>query len=408
MEKNIWIINQYLTTHEINGNGYRHSYLADIFEKKGYDVTLITSTFSHVPHKDFKINGFFKILDSTTRTVLIYGNRFNNSKGIQRILSWLIFCFLLFFLPKKKLPVPDYIIVSSMSILPVLNVIFYFKKKFPDVKFIFETRDIWPLTIIELGGYSENNLFVRFLAWVEKLGYEKADHNVSVLINADKHIKNVLKHDDFKFTWISNGYHTTSNNETVEISADLELKIPKDKFVIGYAGTLGKANAMEYMVKAMQGFDNNVCLLILGSGNEKAHLRKINTSPNVIFLDRVAKSQVMPFLQQCDILYTSLNDAKIFDFGISPQKIFEYMYSGRPILMSGDFLDHPVKLAKCGMVIPAEDSTEIRNAITVLKNQEKTYLDTLGNNGRTYLLENLTYDTLAQKYIDEVLEVDTL
>ena len=404
MRKNIWIINQYLTTPELNGNGYRHSYLAEIFKEKGYDVTLITSSFSHVPYKDYKIKGFFKILDNKTRTVIVKGNRFKNSKGFQRILSWSVFSFLLFFLPKKKLPKPDYIIVSSMSLLPVLNVVFYFKKKFPKTKFIFETRDIWPLTLIELGGYSKNNPFVRFLAWVEKLGYERADHNVSVLTNAHKHIKNVLQHNNFKFTWISNGYHTIDKNTAVKISSDLDSKIPKDKFVIGYAGTLGKANAMEYMVKAMQDYKEDVCLLILGSGNEKERLMGINNSKNVIFLDKVPKSQVIPFLKRCDLLYTALNDAKIFDFGISPQKIFEYMFSGRPILMSGDFLDHPVSMAKCGMVIPAEDTVQIQNAITYLKGQEQEYLDELGSNGKEYLLKNFTYARLADKYIEEVFK----
>jgi glycosyltransferase involved in cell wall biosynthesis len=400
--KNIWIINQYLTTPELNGNGYRHSYLADIFQDNNYDVTLITSSFSHVPHKDIKINGLFKILNSNIRTILIKGNRFKKSKGLQRILSWFIFSFLLFFLPKSKLPKPDFIIVSSMSIFPVLNVVFYFKRKYPNVKFIFETRDIWPLTIIELGGYSKNNLFVKLLAWIEKLGYEKADHNVSVLINADKHIKSVLNHDNFKFSWISNGYNISKDNVAEEISGYLESKIPKNKFIIGYAGTLGKANAMEYMVEAMQGLNENVCLMILGSGNEKGALKKLDRSDKIIFLDKVPKSQVLPFLKKCDLLYLGWHDSKIYNFGISAQKIFEYMYAGRPILMSGDFEDNPISKANCGFVISAENINEINKAVVEILKLNKIFLDELGTNGKSYLMENFTYNLLAKKYINNV------
>ncbi|MEZ4968371.1 MAG: glycosyltransferase family 4 protein [Flavobacteriaceae bacterium] len=402
MSKNIWIINQYLTTPELNGDGYRHYYLAKEFEKKGFDTTLITSSFSHVPSKDIRFKGFFKIFDNEVRTLVIKGNRFVHSKGIHRILSWLIFCGLLFFIPKKKLPKPDYIIVSSMSLLPVLNVIYYFRKKYPDAKFIMEIRDIWPMTIVELGGYSEKNVFVRFLAWVEKLGYSRADHIVSVLVNANKHIKNVLGHSKFEYSWISNGYHLETSNRTEKINQYLDNNIPKNKFIVGYAGTLGKANSLHYLVHAMQDIPDNVCVCILGFGNERQNLMEMDITKRVIFLDKVPKSQVFPFLQRCDLLYIGLNKVKLFDYGISPQKIFDYMNASRPILLSGEFLDNPVATGKCGFVIPAENIDAIKKSIVSISQMDKRELSILGNSGKDYLIKNFTYDKLAQKYISEV------
>ncbi len=406
MSKNIWIINQYLTTPELNGDGYRHYYLAKEFEKKGYDITLITSSFSHVPSKNISFKGLFKILDNDVRTLVVKGNRFTNSKGVPRILSWLIFCGLLFFIPIKKLPKPDYIVVSSMSILPVLNVVYYFKKKFPKAKFILEIRDIWPLTLVELGGYSDRNVFVRFLAWVEKLGYRRADHIVSVLVNADKHIENVLGRNDFKYSWISNGYNLEKLKNKEKISDYLDRNIPKNKFVIGYAGTLGKANAMEYVIQAMNSVPKNICLCLLGSGNEKEKLMGITTSDNIVFLDKVPKSQVLPFLKACDLLYLGWYNSKIYNYGISAQKTFDYMFAGKPILMSGEFLDNPISRGKCGFVIPAENSKRIRESIISISQMDKAKLDKLGSIGKEYLLENFTYDILAKKYISEVFTED--
>ena len=363
MPKNIWIINQYLTTPELNGDGYRHSYLADHFTKKGYDVTLITSSFSHQPKKNIVFKGLYKIIEKEYKILLVKGNRFKNSKGLPRIFSWLLFCFLLFFIPKRKLSKPDIILVSSMSLLPVLNVVYYFKKRYPKVKFVFETRDIWPLTIIELGGYSHKNVFIKFLAWIEKLGYNKADHLVSVLIHADKHIKKVLGHNNFKFTWISNGFNIDPQVQSAPLNPATLNQIPENKFIIGYAGTLGKANAMEYIIESMNLLTNDVCLCILGSGNEKVKLMNLSTSNNVVFMDKIPKSEVLPFLQRCDVLYLGWHNSKIYNYGISAQKIYEYMFSGRPILMSGNFLDNPVSLANCGIVVTAEDTLEIQNAI---------------------------------------------
>lgn len=406
MSKNIWIINQYLTTPELNGDGYRHYYLAKEFEKKGYDITLITSSFSHVPSKNISFKGLFKILDNDVRTLVVKGNRFTNSKGVPRILSWLIFCGLLFFIPIKKLPKPDYIVVSSMSILPVLNVVYYFKKKFPKTKFILEIRDIWPLTLVELGGYSDRNVFVKFLAWVEKLGYRSADHIVSVLVNADKHIENVLGRNDFKYSWISNGYNLETLKGEEKIGDYLDGNIPKDKFVIGYAGTLGKANALDYLVNAVQDIPDNICLCILGSGNEKENLKCLDNSKKVVFLDKVPKSQVLPFLKRCNLLYIGLHNVKLFDFGISPQKIFDYMNAARPILLAGEFLDNPVSKGKCGFVIPSENTEKLRESIISISQMDKAKLDKLGSIGKEYLLENFTYDILAKKYISEVFTED--
>ncbi len=402
MSKNIWIINQYLTTPELNGDGYRHYYLAKEFKKKGFDTTLITSSFSHIPSKNISFKGLFKILDNDIRTLVIKGNRYSNSKGIYRVLSWFVFCFLLLFIPKKKIPKPDYIVVSSMSLLPVLNVVYYFKKKYPKAKFILEIRDIWPLTIVELGGYSEKNIFVKFLAWVERLGYSNADHIVSVLINANIHIRNVLEHNEFKYSWISNGYYLDSSLGTENINKYLDDKIPKDKFIIGYAGTLGKANAMEFLVKAMQDLPNNICLCILGGGNEKERLMKMTNSKNIIFLDKVPKSQVLPFLNSCDLLYIGWHNSKIYNYGISAQKTFDYMYSSKPILMSGDFLDNSISRGKCGFVIPAENTDEIKKSLVSISKMDKRELLELGDSGKAYLLENFTYDLLAKKYISEV------
>lgn len=406
MPKTIWIINQYLTTPKINGDGYRHSYLAEHFTQKGYDVTLITSSFSHVPKKNYSFEGLYHFIEGDYRTLLVKGNKFKNSKGFPRVFSWLLFCFLLFFIPKRKLPEPDIILVSSMSLLPILNVVFYFRRKFPKSKFILEIRDIWPLTIIELGGYSKKNIFVRFMAWVEKVGYQKADHLVSVLIHADKHIKKVLGHIDFKFTWISNGYQIDASLAEVQLNSEVGDQIPKDKFIIGYAGTLGKANAMEYMIKAMNEMKGDICLCILGSGNDKADLKKMSTSGNIIFLDKIPKSEVIPFLKRCDVLYLGWHNADIYQYGISAQKIFEYMYSGRPILMSGDFPDNPVSLAQCGFVIPAEDIEALKTTMTKIRKMDSAALSQLGSSGRTYLLKNFTYSHLAETYISEVFPAE--
>lgn len=397
--KSIWLINQYLCTPELNGDGHRHSFLAEEFIKKGHDVTLITSSFSHVPYRENKFNGFYKILENNIRTVLVKGNKYSNTQGFSRVLSWMFFCFLLFFIPIKKLPKPDIIIVSSNSLLPILNVVFYFKKKFKKTKFILEIRDIWPLSLIEIGGFSHNNPMIKFLSWVEKLGYRKADHIVSLLMDADDHIKNVLKDKPFKYTWISNGYQI-GQTLNCNLKEAIDKQIPKDKFIIGYAGSLGKANAMEYIIHGVKEMKNNdICLCILGSGNDKKKLIKQADNCNrIVFFDKIPKNQVQNFLKKCDLLYFSSKKLSIYEFGISANKTFDYMYAEKPILLSAPTKNNVVELAECGRVVQPEDVEEINRVILEIKNMEKSERQKMGKRGKDYLLNHFTYHKLADKY----------
>lgn len=401
MKKNVWLINQYLCTPELNGDDHRHSLLAEEFIRKGYDITLITSSFSHVPIRENKFKGLFKVLDGDIRTLLIKGNKYKSTQGISRVFSWLIFCFLLFFIPTKKIAKPDIIIVSSNSLLPILNVVFYFKKKFKNVKFILEIRDIWPLSLIEIGNFSEKNILIRFLGWVEKLGYQKADYIVSLLSDCDKHIKKVLKNNDFNYEWISNGYKLKEESYYQNIPKSVENQIPYDSFVIGYAGSLGKANAMEYIIQAVGELqDENIALCILGNGDEKENLVKLaKDTENIFFIDRIAKNQVLSFLEKCDLLYFSSKDLHLYSYGISANKSFDYMYASKPILLSAPKHKSIIDLSDCGKLVPAENISELKKAIREFVGMETKKMSSIGLNGKSYLKSNFTYEILAEKFI---------
>jgi len=400
-KKKVWLINQYLTTPELNGDGHRHYYLAKEWQDKGYDVTLITSSYSHIGNRNNKFKGLYRFDNGNVRTVLIKGNNYKNTNGIPRMFSWIIFSFLLFFMPTKRLPKPDIIIVSSISLLPILNVHFYFKRKFINVKFILEIRDIWPLSILEIGNYSTNNIFIKFLNYVEKLGYKNADYIVSLLMDTNIHIEDVLGHNDFKYSWISNGYNLEDKSYYKSIDKRLKDKIPKDKFVVGYAGALGTANAMETIIEVFMSFDSDeIVLCLLGTGNEEENLKKqAKQDSKILFLNSVNKNQVQSFLKECDILFFSSKNLDIYKYGISANKTFDYMYASIPIILSAPTKNNVIEIANCGSVIPAENPVELRKTILEYYNKTKKERQLIGNNGKEYLLKNFTYQTLALKYV---------
>lgn len=401
--KTIWIINQYITTPEIGGDGYRHYYIAQYLKKHGYDPLLITSSFSHAPYRHNKFLGLYKFFDKGIPTLVLKGNKYGKSEGLGRILSWIIFCFPLMILPllsQRKAPKPDIILLSSLPLLPIINVLF-FKLLYPNAKFIFEIRDLWPLSGIELGGYSEKNFFIRILAFLEKLAYKKADLIISVIPRADLHIKKVLGHDNFKFEWITNGYKISEPTEKCDLKEVLDVEIRETDFNIGYAGTLVVANPLDTIINVVGNHkDPRVKLYILGGGPERERIIEASAKyNNVIVLDRVPKKYVQEFLSKMDLLFMGkgTKTTTIYEYGTSQLKTFDYFFAKKPIIQALNSKENPITYSKAGYVIEPENEEVLLEKINYFKGLNKKALAEYGQKGYDYLLANCTYEIIGKK-----------
>jgi len=401
--RNVWLINQYTSTPKLGGGGNRSYYIAKELVKNGYDVTLITSSFSHVPKRNFEIKNHFHFeLEGDINLVVIKNIVYESGKSILRILSMLIFWLKLYFLPLKKLTSPDVIIVSSISLLPILNA-FMFKARFNNkVKVILEIRDIWPLSLIELGGFSLYNPFVLFLRWIEKKAYKDSDYVTSVLPLANVHIETIVGRKG-PFKYISNGIHLEEIQLEEPLNSEIINLLPTDKFLIGYTGALGVANAMNNFIDlAISNKENpNFHFVIVGDGYLKNDLiKQAEGLNNILFLDRIPKSQVQSILKSFDLLYLAWHNRDIYKFGISANKIFDYMYSEKPILMIGNLRNTEVDLANCGKVIYSSNILEVNNAISEFFNMNSEERKKYGKRGKDYILKYRTYEYLAQLYVE--------
>ena len=141
---------------------------------------------------------------------------------------------------------------------------------------------------------------------------------------------------DKGFEYIPNGIDLIQMKNKVPLDKGFDDVIPKNSFVIGYAGTVGVANALEFVIKAMNQIKNkNIVLLIVGEGGEKASLQKEAVeNDNIIFVPSVSKSQVQSVISLFDVCYIGWRAKSLYEFGISPNKLFDYMYSSKPILHS--------------------------------------------------------------------------
>lgn len=320
--------------------------------------------------------------------------------SIRRILSWIDFEVKLFCFPTKKILIPDIIIVSSLSLLTILNGI-RLKKKYK-CKLIFEIRDIWPLTLTEEGGFSKFNPFVLLLSWVEVFGYKKSDLVVGTMPNLIEHIKNVSKK-TVSFKCIPFGFSLSDyDNHYPPQEFSWSNKIPNDKLIIGYAGSIGLSNGLETFVNIIKKFSNNSSLffVILGDGDLKQEfLNELEGYSNVVFLPKVNRCEVKYVLQKCNILYFSALNSRVWDYGWSPNKLIDYMLSGKPILASYSGYVSMINEAQNGFVIPSSDENALFNKINEISMLSSKELSDIGERGRKWIIENRQWETLANDYL---------
>jgi glycosyltransferase involved in cell wall biosynthesis len=325
--------------------------------------------------------------------------KYKGSASIRRILSWIDFEIKLWFIPKGLIGRPDIVIVSSLSLLTILNG-YWLKKRF-GCKLIFEVRDIWPLTITEEGGFSPRNPFVMLLSWIEKFGYKKSDIIVGTMPNLSEHVqeitgKKIICH------CVPLGYDPAlyTNKEPLPEGYE-ERYILKNKFIIGHAGSIGRTNALDTFIQcALEMKDDPfIHFFLLGDGDLLGeYKRRVAGLSNITFAPKVRKSQVQRVLSHCQVLYFSVLNSKVWRYGLSLNKVIDYMMAGKPIIASYNGYLSMINEAQCGFFVPSEDIQALQQAIYRYSKMPKDQLELIGKRGKEWLLKNRAYDKIALEY----------
>jgi len=405
---NIVFISKYACLPEYGGLGLTRQYFLskNIIKNNPNDrVLFIGSRSSASVIPPFKGLAIEKEEDGVDIAIL-NGPKIDMGFNLKRLRSWMLFEFNLWRYRKKiKAFDPDVIVVSSLSIFTFISGV-YLKRKLKK-PLVLEVRDIHPLTMIEIGKFSPNNPAIRLFGMVEKFGYRNADLLISPLSNAGAHFSNVLKK-PFKFKWIPMGVDPEFFNNTNK--PESKFNIRKDgEFLIGYAGTLGKANALEINFEAAKLLEKshpNIKFVFIGNGPLKnQYLEQYGGLSNVVFHDAVPKRNLQFLLQEMDVLINTWLNLPIYQFGICPNKWMDYMLAAKPILVAFSGYDSIIKNANCGIVVPAEDKMALTEAIVKLSEMPKDELERMGQNGKKYLLENLQYQKLAEELRNSLADI---
>lgn len=399
MNKAIWYISKYSSPLKY-GFASRHFYLAEEFHKLNYRTIIISSNSNHLVRIPKFAARYTREMINGVETWWINTIQYRGSRSIRRILSWLDFEWKLLRMPTFSLPKPDVVIVSSLSLLTIFNG-YRLKKKY-GAKLVFEIRDIWPLTIVEEGPFRSNNPFVKFLAWTERYGYRKADIIVGTMPNLGGHVEAV--------TGTQIGCHCIPfgfKSELYDCTEPLppgyeETYIPRGKFIVGYAGSIGRTNALETLLRCAEQMaeERTIHFLLVGDGDlAETYRRRIQSLNNITIAPKIGKTQVQTFLARCDILYFAVMNTKVWKFGQSLNKVIDYMYAGKPIIASYSGYPSMINEAGCGIFLPAEEAVALKKTIIEYAGMPGDRLREMGLRGKAWLLENRSYEKIAAAYV---------
>lgn len=401
---NILLINHYAGS-DYHGMEFRPFYMAREWKKKGHNVTILGADFSHLRKNNPVIEKDFQeeIIDGITyvwvKTPKYQGNGVGRIKNISTFM-WKLRMNYKMVADKYK---PDAVIASStypLDIYPAHRI-----AKRCNAKLCFEIHDLWPLSPMEIGGFSEKNPAIIVLQRAEDFAFKNSDVIVSILPDADKHIKERGFSTD-KFVYVPNGILTGEKKEAPMESTIQRLQELKEQgyFLVGYTGNHSPANVLDTMIDAAKKTtDEKVKYVLVGKGNVKNELieyAKANNVTNVEFLDPVLKDNMDNVLQLLDIGYIGLKKQNLFNYGVSPNKLFDYMMAARPVIYAVEASNDPVSDCNCGISVPAENPDAVVDAVMKIKSLSEEEKIKMGQNGKDYVLTNHMYEGLADKFLN--------
>lgn len=400
MSSCVWYVCKYVGTPSGQSGGMRPYYLVRAMSQLGHRCLIITSD-SNLLRAAPKFDG--KILIERAEGFEIHWLKtlkFYRANSLRRILSWLDFEWKLWWMPQRDLPRPDVVIVSSLSLLTIINGL-RLRKKYR-CRLVFEVRDIWPLTIIEEGGFSPRNPFVMGLRWLEKTAYRRADVIVGTMPNLVEHVAgSVRRHPPVHC--IPMGV-TPDMSEKVEALPEewVSKHLPTGKFIVCYTGAIGVFNALDVLVEcARRMLDHpQIHFLIVGEGGLRSHYEQMCADlPNITVTGPIRKDMVQSLLKVCDLMFFSSSGSKVWKYGLSLNKVIDYMLAGKPIL--GSYTGYPtmVEEAHAGVSVPTGDAEALKAEIIRLAGLPPEELAAMGQRGREWVLANRDYNKLARDYL---------
>ena len=381
---NIWILNHYADSPD--GQATRSYDLSKQLVERGHRVTILAAGFSHYKFQEVHLRPGESWREEDCNGVrFVWLKTFPYRKNDwRRVLNMASYAWRAFRHCLRVPEAPDAII--GVSVHPLAALAGWAASRVRRGRFFIELTDLWPEVLIDFGMISRRNPIAWVLRALEKFLYRRAERIIMIWPRTGEYVQR-LGISPEKVVWIPH---------LADVSRYESLK-PYDgrvgeRFTLMYLGSFASSTAMEVILKSARILQDrgrrDIRFVLVGGGTDKSRMCALATQwglENVEFPGLVPKKDIVNVMGDADAFVLSLKDAPLLKYGISLNKVCDYLASGRPTILAGNPGYDPIQQAGAGLSVPAEDPKALADAIELLIALPAEQRVQMGVNGREYL-----------------------
>jgi len=385
--------------------GTRHYEMARYLVSRGHQVTIITSPVSYLTGRrrsERRANRKQETPEAGIRIIRTYTYAGLHRSFVHRVFSFLSFMVSSFAtgIGTRKV---DLVWGTSPPIFQ--GVTAWLLARLKRVPFLFEVRDLWPAFAIAVG-VLRNRTLIRLSLWLEHFLYRRADR---VVVNSPGYIQHVRERGARRVDLVPNGADPdmfAPHSHGGEFRREHHLD---GKFVAMYAGAHGLSNDLEVVLEAAAAARkrSDIHFVFVGDGKEKPALVRRAAElqlDNVLFVPSVSKNEIAEVLAAADACIAILKPLELYKTTY-PNKVFDYMAAGRPVLLAIDgVIRQVVEGAGCGIAVPPGDPQALAAAVLSLADQP-TVAQEMGAAGRRAVENEYRRDRFASQFAHILEEI---
>lgn len=277
--------------------------------------------------------------------------------------------------------------------------------------FVFEVRDLWP-ELPRAMGVITNPLVLGLMSVLEWISYHSATRLVGL---APGIVEGIAKRGVAleRIALIPNGCDLDLFSG--EVPRWRPKEINGDDLMAVFAGTHGMANGLDAVLEAAAELKRrqrrDIKFLLIGDGALKPTLQgraKAQGLDNVVFHEPVNKLKLAGLMASTDIGLQLLANVPAFYYGTSPNKFFDYISAGRPVLNNyPGWLAEIIEEHGCGLAVPPDDAAAFADALEYAAGHREELI-TMGQRAKHLAQEQFDRAQLADQWVDWVLSAKSI
>lgn len=328
--------------------------------------------------------------------------RFNKNIIVYRIFNLLTISVSIFLKALLVIRKQDILIVVTTP--PLLPFVILIACKVRRAKCILRIEDVYPETLIATSILGKHSIFAHILWLMNKILYRSSDRITVLGRDMDKLVKNKLGNKDYKVSIIPNWADVDLvKPESKKTNVLLKKHGLVNKFIIQYAGNMGRAQGIENIFNAVNLLknENDIKFMFIGSGSEREWMDNYvreNELQNILILDQRPRSDQVNFLNACDLGLVSLLPG-MTGAGV-PSRMYNIMAAGKPIIVVTGYGSEPefvVTEEKVGWFVEAEKPEKLVEVILEARSNPECLLQ-MGKRARSVSMNKYPSKKIIKTY----------